>query len=259
MRSPPNDAKVAPGNERQIAHGNGSQVGLLALQQAAAPGLLRVSPYPLIASEGHDRCHDRTGNGQPMSFEVPFRHPHLNEDVCRIRRRSRTRPSTLWVKLSAWPPRRHGWRVAPRRQAWCPARGRKRDLREIRPVAAAGERHHVICAGGVVDPAYDEAGRSPRALEAGRESPAFRWSGGWRVDILTIATDVDVAATSTGQADQKASSPRPAPGMNWCASASPRGPGPVQPVEFARATGGVTRVIGFAGGHRRNWSRQATQ
>lgn len=70
-------AKVAPGNELVIAHGNGPQVGLLALQGAAYD---QVSPYPLDvlgAKPRHDRLYDRTGDGQPAAVRSAVRHhPH---------------------------------------------------------------------------------------------------------------------------------------------------------------------------------------
>ena len=58
-----------------IAHGNGPQVGLLALQGAAYD---EVETYPLdvlgAADRGHDRLHDRAGAGQPAALRAAVRH-----------------------------------------------------------------------------------------------------------------------------------------------------------------------------------------
>ncbi len=66
-------AKVAPGNELVIAHGNGPQVGLLALQGAAYD---QVSPYPLdvlgAETEGMIGYMIEQEMGNLLPFEVPF-------------------------------------------------------------------------------------------------------------------------------------------------------------------------------------------
>ncbi len=66
-------AKVAPGNELVIAHGNGPQVGLLALQGAAYD---KVSPYPLdvlgAETEGMIGYMIEQEMGNLLPFEVPF-------------------------------------------------------------------------------------------------------------------------------------------------------------------------------------------
>ena len=66
-------ARVAPGNELVIAHGNGPQVGLLALQGAAYKA---VSTYPLdvlgAETEGMIGYMIEQEMGNLLPFEVPF-------------------------------------------------------------------------------------------------------------------------------------------------------------------------------------------
>lgn len=66
-------SKVAPGNELVIAHGNGPQVGLLALQGAAYE---KVAPYPLdvlgAETEGMIGYMIEQEMGNLLPFEVPF-------------------------------------------------------------------------------------------------------------------------------------------------------------------------------------------
>ncbi|VFT53061.1 carbamate kinase [Pseudomonas aeruginosa] len=71
-------AKVAPGNELVIAHGNGPQVGLLALQGAAYD---KVSPYPLdvlgAETEGMIGYMIEQEMGKPAAVRSAVRHhPH---------------------------------------------------------------------------------------------------------------------------------------------------------------------------------------
>src|SRR5690606_38207593 len=66
-------ARVAPGNELVIAHGNGPQVGLLALQGAAYDA---GNPYPLdvlgAQTEGMIGYMIEQELGNLLPFEVPF-------------------------------------------------------------------------------------------------------------------------------------------------------------------------------------------
>jgi len=66
-------AKIHPGNELVIAHGNGPQVGLLSLQAAA---YTQVSPYPLdvlgAETEGMIGYIIEQELGNLLDFEVPF-------------------------------------------------------------------------------------------------------------------------------------------------------------------------------------------
>jgi carbamate kinase len=66
-------AKIHPGNQLVIAHGNGPQVGLLSLQAAAYTS---VSPYPLdvlgAETEGMIGYIIEQELGNLLDFEVPF-------------------------------------------------------------------------------------------------------------------------------------------------------------------------------------------
>lgn len=133
-------AKVAPGNELVIAHGNGPQVGLLALQGAAYD---QVSPYPLdvlgAETEGMIGYMIEQEMGNLLPFEVPFatiltqvevdgKDPAFQNPTKPIG------PVYSRKKPSAWPPRRAGAspRTATSSAAWCPARGRSGSSRSAR-------------------------------------------------------------------------------------------------------------------------------
>ena len=68
-------APVASQHQLVIGHGNGPQVGLLALQGAAYE---QVETYPFdvlgAQTEGHDRLHDRAGARQPAAVRTAICH-----------------------------------------------------------------------------------------------------------------------------------------------------------------------------------------
>ena len=89
-------APVARQHQIVLAHGNGPQVGLLALQASAYKD---VEAYPARragrADRGHDRLHDRAGAGQPAALRGAVRHdPDHGRGRSATTRRSRIRPSS---------------------------------------------------------------------------------------------------------------------------------------------------------------------
>lgn len=135
-------ARVAPGNELVVAHGNGPQVGLLALQGAAYK---EVPSYPLdvlgAETEGMIGYIIEQELGNLLPFELPFatlltqvevdpedpafnsRHPA-----------SLSARSTAAKRQSVWPSKGAGASrpTVSASAAWCPARGRSGSSRSSR-------------------------------------------------------------------------------------------------------------------------------
>ncbi len=109
-------ARIIPGNEVVIAHGNGPQVGLLALQSAAYSD---VPPYPLdvlgAQTEGMIGYMIEQELGNLLPVEVPFAtiltqvEVDASDPAFRIRASPSGRSTRRW-RPSAWPRRRAGHR-----------------------------------------------------------------------------------------------------------------------------------------------------
>lgn len=133
-------AKIHPGNELVIAHGNGPQVGLLSLQAAAYTS---VSPYPLdvlgAETEGMIGYIIEQELGNLLDFEVPFATLLTQVEVDAMTRPSRTPPNpsarcTPKPKPRNSPPRKAGPSrpTATNTAAWSPARAPNASLKSAR-------------------------------------------------------------------------------------------------------------------------------
>ena len=166
-------APIAREHELVITHGNGPQVGLLALQAAAYAA---VDPYPAgrarRADRGNDRLPDRAGARQPAAAREPPRDAaHDDRGRRATTLRSRTRPSPSARSTTARPPTRlaaeKGWtfkldgdrlrRVVPSPQP--------RRIFGLRPIECLLEDGCVVvCAGGGGIPTvYTRAGTAGAA------------------------------------------------------------------------------------------------
>ena len=138
-------AKIQPGNELVVAHGNGPQVGLLALQGAAYTA---VGTYPLdvlgAETEGMIGYMIEQELGNLLPFEVPFATllTQVEVDAKDPAFQNPTKPiGPVYSRKrpSAWPRKRLGHR--PRRRqvpSWSPAPAQA-DLRDPPGKVAAGE------------------------------------------------------------------------------------------------------------------------
>ena len=247
-------ARVAPGNELVIAHGNGPQVGLLALRGAAYKA---VSTYPLdvlgAETEGMIGYIIEQEMGNLLPFEVPFATILTQVEV------DQADPAFLHPTKPIGPvyskdeaeqlAAEKGWRIAPdgdkfRRVVASP---RPKRIFEIRPIKWLLEHGSVvICAGGGGIPTcYDENGKL-HGVEAviDKDLCSSLLAQELEADLLVIATDVDAAYIDYGKPTQKAIAQahpdalRPMP----FASGS-MGPKVQAACEFAEKTG-KTAVIG---------------
>ncbi|KIH82125.1 carbamate kinase [Pseudomonas batumici] len=247
-------AKVYPGNQLVIAHGNGPQVGLLSLQAAA---YTQVSPYPLdvlgAETEGMIGYIIEQELGNLLDFEVPFA-TLLTQVEVDPRDPAFQHPSKpigpVYAKAEAERlAAEKGWSIAPdgdtfRRVVASP---KPKRIFEIRPIKWLLEKGSiVICAGGGGIPTlYGEDGKL-KGIEAviDKDLCSSLLAEQLDADLLVIATDVSAAFVDWGQPSQKAiAQAHPDAIEKLGFAAGSMGPKVQAACEFARHTGKVA-VIG---------------
>lgn len=247
-------AKIHPGNELVIAHGNGPQVGLLSLQAAA---YTQVSPYPLdvlgAETEGMIGYIIEQELGNLLDFEVPFATllTQVEVDANDPAFKNPTKPiGPVYSKAEAEKlAAEKGWAIAPdgdkyRRVVASP---RPKRIFEIRPIKWLLEKSSiVICAGGGGIPTlYGEDGKL-KGIEAviDKDLCSSLLASQLEADLLVIATDVNAAFIDYGKPTQKAigqAHPDDIEKLGFAAGSM--GPKVQAACEFARKTG-KTAVIG---------------
>ncbi|NHQ87279.1 carbamate kinase [Iodobacter sp. HSC-16F04] len=247
-------ACVAPNNELVIAHGNGPQVGLLALQNAAYS---QVSPYPLdvlgAETEGMIGYMIEQELGNLLPVETPFATilTQVEVDAADPAFKNPTKPiGPVYSKEDANRlASEKGWSIAPdgdkfRRVVASP---RPKRIFEIRPVKWLLEQGTiVICAGGGGIPTcYDKEGKL-HGIEAviDKDLCSALLAEELSADLLVIATDVSATFIDYGKPTQKAiASAHPDELERLGFAAGSMGPKVQAACEFARNTGKVA-VIG---------------
>ena len=242
-------AQVAPGNELVIAHGNGPQVGLLALQGAAYK---EVEAYPLdvlgAQTEGMIGYLIEQELGNLLPYEVPFATilTQVEVDAGDPAFQHPTKPiGPVYSKEEAERlAKERGWSIAPdgdqfRRVVASP---RPKHIFEIRPVKWLLEHGTiVICAGGGGIPTcYDEARKQLGGVEAviDKDLCSALLAQELGADVLIIATDVDAAYVDWGKPGQKAIAQAHPDELERLGFASgSMGPKVQAAIEFARDTG----------------------
>ena len=205
-------ASIAPGNEIVVAHGNGPQVGLLALENLAYEA---VDPYPLDVLGAETEAMIGYVVEQELGNLLPSEQPFatvltmIEVDPDDPAFANPTKPigpvydKATAERLSA----EHGWAVAPdgdkyRRVVASP---KPRRIFEIRPIRMLVEQGViVICAGGGGIPTmYGPDGRL-RGVEAviDKDLAAALLAEQLDADLLVIATDVDGVYTGWGTPEQ---------------------------------------------------------
>ncbi|NWD73070.1 carbamate kinase [Pseudomonas gingeri] len=247
-------AKIYPGNQLVIAHGNGPQVGLLSLQAAA---YTQVSPYPLdvlgAETEGMIGYIIEQELGNLLDFEVPFA-TLLTQVEVDPKDPAFQHPSKpigpVYSKVEAEQlAAEKGWSIAPdgdkfRRVVASPKPKRIFEIRPIKWLLDKGSI--VICAGGGGIPTmYGEDGKL-KGIEAviDKDLCSALLAEQLEADLLVIATDVNAAFVDWGQPSQKAilqAHPDDLEKLGFAAGSM--GPKVQAACEFARHTGKVA-VIG---------------
>ena len=206
-------AAVAPDNEIVIAHGNGPQVGLLALQAAAYHD---VAPYPLDVLGAQTEAmigyviEQELGNLLPADKSLATVLTMIEVDRNDPAFANPTKPiGPVYDRDTAERLKAtSGWAIAPdgdkfRRVVASP---KPKRIFEIRPIRTLVERGTiVICAGGGGIPTmYDEHGRL-QGVEAviDKDLASALLAEQLDADLLVIATDVDGVYTGWGTPEQK--------------------------------------------------------
>ncbi len=250
-------ARIAPGNELVVAHGNGPQVGLLALQGAAYKD---VPTYPLdvlgAETEGMIGYIIEQELGNLLPFEVPFATllTQVEVDAADPAFQKPTKPiGPVYSREEAEQlAMEKGWSIAAdgdrfRRVVPSP---RPKRIFEIRPISWLLEKGSVvICAGGGGIPTvYDQNGRL-QGVEAviDKDLCSALLAEQLNADLLVIATDVDGAYLNWGTPEQRRiheAHPDELERLGFAAGSM--GPKVQAACEFARNTGKVA-VIGSLG------------
>lgn len=241
-------AMVAPGNEIVIAHGNGPQVGLLALQSAA---YTEVDPYPLDVLGAQTEAMIGYVIEQELGNILPFEQPFatlltmIEVDPKDPAFQNPTKPigpvydKETAEKLAA----ENGWAIAPdgdkfRRVVPSP---RPRRIFEIRPIKTLVEQGCiVVCAGGGGIPTmYGEDGKLHGVeVVIDKDLAASLLARQLEADLLVIATDVDAVYTGWGTPEQaKLGSVTVDEVIEMKLPAGSMGPKVAAACEFASATG----------------------
>ncbi|MBV2134732.1 carbamate kinase [Pseudomonas sp. MAP12] len=246
-------AKVAAGNQLVIAHGNGPQVGLLALQGAAYDA---ANPYPLdvlgAETEGMIGYMIEQELGNLLPVELPFATilTQVEVDGADPAFHKPTKPiGPVYPKEEAERlARDKGWSIAPdgnqfRRVVPSP---RPQRIIEIRPIQWLLEKGAVvICAGGGGIPTLYRDGKL-LGVEAviDKDLCSALLAEQLASDLLVIATDVDAAYLDWGKPTQRAiAQAHPDELERLGFAAGSMGPKVQAACEFARHTGKVA-VIG---------------
>jgi carbamate kinase len=246
-------AKIATGNQLVIAHGNGPQVGLLALQAAAYTS---VNPYPLdvlgAETEGMIGYMIEQELGNLLPFEVPFATllTQVEVDANDPAFQSPSKPiGPVYSKAEAERlAAEKGWHIAPdgdkfRRVVASP---RPKQIFDIRPIKWLLDKGTVvICAGGGGIPTMYLDGKL-QGVEAviDKDLCTALLAEQLEGDLLVIATDVNAVFIDWGQPTQKAvacAHPDELEKLGFAAGSM--GPKVQAACEFARNTGKVA-VIG---------------
>jgi carbamate kinase len=246
-------AHIASGNELVVAHGNGPQVGLLALQAAAYTS---VSPYPLdvlgAETEGMIGYMIEQELGNLLPLEVPFATllTQVEVDPADPAFQHPSKPiGPVYSKDDAERlAAEKGWSIAPdgdkyRRVVASP---RPKQIFEIRPIKWLLEKGSVvICAGGGGIPTMYQDGKLV-GVEAviDKDLCTALLAEQLKADLLIIATDVNAVFLDWGQPTQQAvhcAHPDELDKLGFAAGSM--GPKVQAACEFARNTGKVA-VIG---------------
>jgi carbamate kinase len=206
-------AAVAQGNEIVVAHGNGPQVGLLALQAAAYHD---VAPYPLDVLGAQTEAmigyviEQELGNLLPADqpFATMLTMIEVDRDDPAFRHPTKPIGPVYDHKTAERLAAVSGWSIGPdgdqfRRVVPSP---KPQQIFEIRPIRSLVEQGTiVICAGGGGIPTmYDEHGKL-HGVEAviDKDLAAALLAEQLDADLLVIATDVDGVYRAWGTPDQE--------------------------------------------------------
>jgi carbamate kinase len=205
-------APVAAAHELVISHGNGPQVGLLALMSDA---YTETAPYPL------DVLGSETEGQIGYVLELELDNAIADQDTVAVLTRvvvdaddpAFSAPSKfigpVYSEADAQAlAQQHGWTVKPDGGSWrrvvpSPEPQRIVQLRAIERLAEAG--FLVVCTGGGGIPVVEEAAGGQRGVEAviDKDLASALLAIDLNVDALVLATDVDAVYVDYGAPTQR--------------------------------------------------------
>jgi carbamate kinase len=248
-------AKVYPGNELVIAHGNGPQVGLIALQSLSYTD---VPSYPLdvlgaesIGMIGY-MIMQELGNLLPLETPLATLLSQVEVDKNDPAFLNPTKPiGPVYTKEEAEKlAKEKNWSIAPDNDKYrrvVPSPIPKRIF-EIRPVKWLLEKGTVvICAGGGGIPTFYDDDGTLKGVEAviDKDLCSAVLAKQIAADIFIIATDVSAAFVNWGNSNQQAikeAHPDTLEKMGFAAGSM--GPKVQAAINFARENPGKSAVIG---------------
>jgi len=206
-------ARVVPGNEVVVAHGNGPQVGLLALQAAAYQD---VAPYPLDVLGAQTEAMIGYVIEQELGNVLPFETPiatvltmvEVDREDPAFDRPTKPIGPVYDRETAERLVTEKGWAIAPdgdafRRVVASPRPQRIFELRAIRQLLEHGTV--VICAGGGGIPTSYDGQRRLEGIEAviDKDLASSLLARELDADLLVIATDVDGVYDAWGTPGQR--------------------------------------------------------
>ncbi|WP_239324878.1 carbamate kinase [Snodgrassella gandavensis] len=248
-------AKVYPGNELVIAHGNGPQVGLIALQSLSYTD---VPSYPLdvlgaesIGMIGY-MIMQELGNLLPLETPLATLLSQVEVDKNDPAFMNPTKPiGPVYTKEEAEKlAKEKNWSIAPDNDQYrrvVPSPIPKRIF-EIRPVKWLLEKGTVvICAGGGGIPTFYDDDGTLKGVEAviDKDLCSAVLAKQVAADIFIIATDVSATFVNWGKPNQhaiKKAHPDTLEKMGFAAGSM--GPKVQAAINFARENPGKSAVIG---------------
>jgi carbamate kinase len=263
-------ARVVPGNEVVVAHGNGPQVGLLALQAAAYQ---EVPAYPLDVLGAQTEAMIGYVVEQELGNLLPFETPlatlltmiEVDPDDPAFQHPTKPIGPVYDAATAQRLVDERGWTIAPdgdgfRRVVASPAPLR---IFELRPIEQLLERGTVVvCAGGGGIPTVYDEQRQLHGVEAviDKDLASSLLARDLDADLLVIATDVDGVYADWGTPEQQKLglvSPEDLEGLELPAGSM--GPKVRAACRFARQTGhpaaigslaDIARLVAGTGGTR---------
>ncbi len=209
-------AAIAPGNEIVVAHGNGPQVGLLALQAAAYHDLAHgVASYPLDVLGAQTEAmigyviEQELGNLLPaeQSLATVLTMIEVDPDDPAFGHPSKPIGPVYDRETAERLKAASGWAIAPdgdkfRRVVPSPKPKRIFEIRSIRSLVEQGTI--VICAGGGGIPTMYDAHGKLHGVEAviDKDLASALLAEQLEADLLVIATDVDGVYANWGTTNQ---------------------------------------------------------
>lgn len=244
---------VLRGHDVVITHGNGPQVGLLALESASDPGLSRPYPFDVLGAQTQGmigywlvQALQRAVGGKPAVCLVCRTLVHADDPAFEHPSKfvGPVYDKATAVQLAAG----HGWDVREDGRAWrrvvpSPEPAELVELDTIRLLTGQGVT--VACAGGGGIPVVDAGSGGPRGVEAvvDKDLTAALLARAVGADALLLLTDVD--AVTGGHSMPQARPIRRATTTELRArsfAAGSMGPKVEAACRYVEATGGIAAI-----------------